>query len=66
MELTLTSHVRSLVADEGDGEEAAPTLALLSVDEPGLFGLATFQGPDDPSPPVLRLIVTQSGEVTLP
>lgn len=68
VEIPITGFVQNILASDttSAGLPLSHVLALLSANEPLSISYATFQGPTQAHPPVLRLIVTSSKAVVLP
>ena len=59
VEVPMGPYVESLIAENAESDvEVAPTVALLSVFEPLELYFASFDGPESPTGPKLRLILT--------
>jgi hypothetical protein len=67
VEIPLTRYIQEIVGAMREGEAGPPrTVALLSQVEPRGLEIATFQAPGSAGSPMLRLVFTISGGVTLP
>jgi hypothetical protein len=67
VEVPITSFMRTLLAGpDANGRAPPSTLALMSASEPASLTFASFSGPADPEPPVLKLILTVGAPQVLP
>jgi hypothetical protein len=67
IEIPFTTFARDLLrGEDGDGNPAPGTLALLSVFEPFSIAFASFEGPGSPAEPSLILVLTIGPPVELP
>jgi hypothetical protein len=66
VEVPIGSYIEGLIAvNQGQDLEVPSTLALLSAFEPLSLYFASFEGPDSPLGPRLRLILTIAEDVRL-
>jgi hypothetical protein len=66
VDIPIGAYIESLIAQNtGEDVKVPPTVALLSLFEPLSLYFAAFEGPDSPTGPVLRLILTLAEDVRI-